>query len=121
MKRGTSHTLELVVRGSSNSTATGLQPTADVITQYNLKPGRWHRLDLEFSISPSSQGFIGLAVDGENLGFHQGPIGSRRFGADAPPGALPPPDSYRVKYGIYKESEPGQFFLDLDTISLRFL
>lgn len=31
------------------------------------------------------------------------------------------PDSYRLKFGIYKESEPGLFFVDYDNIRLGLL
>jgi hypothetical protein len=122
MKRGTSHTLELIARTPSRSTPTGLKEAVDVITQYTLKPGRWHQFDVAFKISPKkASGFIDLAVDGVTIGEFDGAIGSTKPGAGSLPAPSPPPDSYRLKFGIYKESEPGLFFVDYDNVRLGLL
>jgi hypothetical protein len=114
LKRGTSHTLEFVTRGPGQGS--DLEPVPDLITEYALRPGSWHSFAINFRISPTQKGIFDVAIDGQPLGSHVGPIA-------ATPGPSPggPPDSYRVKFGIYKESESLIFMNHFDNIALTTL
>jgi hypothetical protein len=115
MKRGTSHTLEFIERSAQNSSGNGLAK-ADVITEYTLQPGRWHRINIGYNLNPSKTGFFDVNVDGASIGRFNGQIGSSKSGTVK--GFDNPPQNYRVKFGIYKASEPSIFSVDYDNIVL---
>ncbi|MFQ6539595.1 MULTISPECIES: heparin lyase I family protein [Aphanothece] len=106
LKRGTSHTLQFVKKGTAPGAPRGVSIT-DVITNYSLKPGAWQRVSINYNIDPLNSGFFNIAVDGKEIGRFSGNIGSRK-----------PPFSYRVKFGIYKQSEQSLFQADFDNIVL---
>jgi hypothetical protein len=117
MKRGTSHTLQFIARSYAGNVRKGnVRKKADVITQFDLNPGSWHRLSLRYMINPRKPGFFNVNVDGVNIGRFEGRIGSSA--KESVIGFTKPPQSYRVKFGIYKQSESALFQVDYDNITL---
>jgi hypothetical protein len=115
MKPGTSHTLEFIERSTQKTSSNGLA-VPDIITEYNLQPDQWHQINIGYNLDPSKSGFFDVSVNGSSIGRFNGQIGSSKSGTVK--GLDKPPKNYRVKFGIYKASEPSIFSVDYDNIVL---
>jgi len=103
------------IAGMRLSATSGATPV-DFMTRYNnvgdvkthnyvLQPNRWHRFVIAAKPAVNGTGTFQVWADGQDLGTWQG-----NFGIPNNP-ACPP--EYRIKWGIYKTSQPGaQFRVD---------
>ncbi|WP_342594305.1 heparin lyase I family protein [Salinicola lusitanus] len=95
MKRGQSHVASIMVRGPNN-------PRGNTISTINLQPRKWHHIVLGIQVNSDGTGWMEVWKGHKISSKWQG-----RIGFSTEPGVN---DWYRLKFGIYKKSEPGRQF-----------
>ena len=100
LTEGTSHTVNFMTRGDFRGAS---------FADLDLLPGVWHRVILSFVVRPRGGGEVKLWVD-----QHPDPIVDTNsfgfFNVGTCVEGRRPPQHFRVKFGIYKDTEPGQHF-----------
>lgn len=101
LKRGTSHTLQFITRG----TVLEEEKRPSTRFKFDLTPGKWHKIDMTLRVNPNENGkaVFAVSVDGNMLGRNTFPYGFK--GKNICVGGMPTPDTYRVKFGIYRGNE----------------
>ncbi|NMH60196.1 heparin lyase I family protein [Alteromonas ponticola] len=98
MDRGTSHNINFMTRGDTRSASTA---------KFELKPGEWHSFVVKGIVDPSGK-------ESEFSVWHSpdtAPIVSKAaygFQTKACKGTNDIPQRFRLKFGVYKATEPGK-------------
>lgn len=95
MNRGASHTATVMARGEGNA-------KGDAITGISLPPGQWVKLALKLNVKPTGHSCVAVWQVNKSPEQWCGQMGYPQDGTLK--------NWYRMKFGIYKDSEPGKTF-----------
>jgi hypothetical protein len=110
LERGTSHTVNVVARKGRGPGTT--------VARSQLQPGGWRRFVMALRPDPSGRGDLTVWEQGRQIGSWTGAFGENTAGVCRGVAGAPP-QHFRVKFGIYKNHEPGRrFVIDIDDFKI---